>query len=65
VLKEGNTPLVDVGVQAGKTESLSYPVASFARMYKALMKGATLSGNYRLEISVSEVVYAEEPARVR
>lgn len=65
VLKEGKTPLVDVDIPAGKTEFLSYPVISFSRLYKSLMKGAGLSGNYRIEVAVGEVVYAEGSAHVR
>jgi hypothetical protein len=60
LVREGETPLVGVDLPAGKQQALNYPVASFAKILKPLLKGGSLSGNYRLEIAVSEVQYADE-----
>jgi hypothetical protein len=62
VLLEGDTQLIDVEVLAGKEQVLSFPVVSFARVSKSLLKGGNLAGNYRLEIAVSEVNYADASA---
>lgn len=60
VLREGDTSLIDVDIPAGKSQILDYPVISFARVHKPLLKGAVLRGNYRIEVAVSEVSYADE-----
>lgn len=62
VLLEGETPLIEVSVSAGKGKILDYPVVSFAGIHKSLMKNGSLSGNFRLEIAVFEVHYADQTA---
>lgn len=62
-LLEGDTQLIDIDVPAGKEQVLSFPVVSFARVSKSLLRGGKLTGNYRLEIAVSEVNYADASAR--
>ena len=59
VLQEGDTPLIDIDIPAMKTQTLSYPVVSFARIHRPFLRGITLQGNYRIEIAVSEVHYAD------
>jgi hypothetical protein len=59
VLFEGDTPSVGVSIDAGKQRVLHYPVASFARIVRSQMKRSALSGNYRLEVTVSDVTYAD------
>ncbi len=62
VLFEGDTSSVGVAIDAGKQRVLHYPVASFARIARSQMKRSALSGNYRLEVSVSDVTYADDSA---
>ncbi|HZI18359.1 MAG TPA: hypothetical protein VEY09_07160 [Pyrinomonadaceae bacterium] len=62
VLLQGDTQLLGVLIPAGGRQTLSYPVASFAKIATPLLKGGSLSGNYRLEVSVSEVQYSDETA---
>jgi hypothetical protein len=57
VLLEGETPLIGVAVPAGESQTLNYPVVSFAKVHKPLLKGTELSGNFRIEVAVSEVQY--------
>ena len=62
ILLEGETPLIDVSVSAGKGKMLDYPVVSFAGIYKSLVSKWSLSGNFRIEIAVCEVRYADQTA---
>jgi len=63
LLLEGETQSIDVAIPAGKEQTLSFPVVSFARICGPLVKGGILTGNYRLEVAVGEVTYAEASAR--
>jgi hypothetical protein len=60
ILLQGDTDLIGVWLVAGHGRVLSYPVVSFAKTHKPLLKGGKLIGDYRLEIAVSEVKYADE-----
>lgn len=60
VLQEGDTPFVDVFIPAGGRQSLEYPVVSFARVHKSLLRAGKLTGDYRIEVAVSEVEYADQ-----
>lgn len=59
VLLEGDSPLIGVAVPAGESQILNYPVVSFAKVHKPLLKGTELSGNFRIEVAVSEVQYED------
>jgi hypothetical protein len=59
VLLEGTTPMLGVLVPAGKARILEYPVASFAKIHKPLLKSGELTGQFRLEVAVAEVQYAD------
>lgn len=63
MLLDGETGSVGVAVAAGKRQVLRYPVVSFAKIARTLAGRSPLKGNYRLEILVSEVTYADETAR--
>jgi hypothetical protein len=60
VLLEGETDLIGVWLTAGRGRVLSYPAVSFAKVCRPLLKGGRLSGDYRLDVAVSEVKYADE-----
>lgn len=60
VLLEGDTDLIGVWLVAGRGRALNYPIASFAKSHKPLLKGGKLIGDYRLDIAVGEVRYADE-----
>lgn len=64
-LLEGDTDLVGVWLTAGRGRVLSYPAVSFAKVCAPLLKGGRLSGDYRLEVGVSEVRYADESSWVK
>jgi hypothetical protein len=59
-LLEGSTPLMGIYILAGEHQELNFPVVSFAKLYKSLLKNGVLSGNYRIDIAVSEVKYSDE-----
>lgn len=69
ILLEGDTATIGTWIPAGKARAIGYPVVSFAKVYKSLLKDGTLAGNYQIEVAVSEVEYAAEassaPGRVR
>lgn len=64
VLLQGDTDLVGIWLTAGKGSELNYPIVSFAKVHEPLLKGGELNGNYRIEVSVGEVKYADESAWV-
>ena len=61
VLLHGQTPLVapSGGFPAGAKYQMEFPVVSFAKIYKPLLKEGVLRGNFRIEIGVTEIVYED------
>jgi hypothetical protein len=59
ILLEGDTDLIGTWLAVGRGKVLSYPVVSFAKVHKPLLKKGGLSGDYRLEIAVGEVKYED------
>ena len=61
VLLSGETPLVAIsgGIPAGKRRLLTFPVTSFAKIHRPLLHGMTLSGDFRMEVAVSEILYED------
>jgi hypothetical protein len=57
ILLQGKTQLLELppGIQSNETREILFPVVSFAKVYKPLLKGGTLNGSYRIQIAVSEV----------
>lgn len=59
VLLQGESPVIGVDIGAGKDFRLEYPVVTFAKIYKPLMKGGELSGNFVIQITVSSATYED------
>lgn len=61
VLKKGQTRWLELPgeIWAGEVREVIYPVTSFAKIYKPLLRGSILSGNYRLQVAVSEARFKD------
>jgi hypothetical protein len=59
VLQQGETPLVAARLAPSDKQFLSFPVVAFENIYKSLMKGNTLSGDFRIQIAVSAITYED------
>jgi hypothetical protein len=59
ILQQGQTPLLGFrgGFAADTKRALRFPVVSFAKVYKPLLRGGVLKGNYRIEVVADEVRY--------
>lgn len=60
-LLQGETPkFLAVPLNAGENRKVSYPVVSFAKIYRPLLRGRNeLQENYRIEVWVSDVRFAD------
>lgn len=59
LLLEGDTPLIELALPAGQRRTLEYPVISFGRIARSLLKERDFSGNFRIEVVAGQVVYAD------
>lgn len=61
ILLSGQTPLVALsgGLPVGERRVLEFPVVSFAKICKSLMKGESLRGDFRMEVEVGEILYED------
>lgn len=61
VLQRGETPLVAPpnGLQPGEKREVSFPVVDFEKVYKPLLRGDSVSGQFRVQIAVSEILYED------
>ncbi len=61
VLLQGQTPFItrDGGLPAGSSLVLRFPVVIFAKIYQPLVHNGTLDGEFRIDISVSEILYED------
>jgi hypothetical protein len=58
ILLKGETPqFLAVGLSPGEKRVVTYPVVSFAKIYRPLLKGAELEGRYKIELWVSSALY--------
>ena len=66
VLLSGQTPLVALsgGLPAGDRRAIDFPVVSFSKIYKPLMRGDSLTGDFRLEVEVGEILYEDGSTQV-
>lgn len=58
-LLTGETPLFDVALRPGEKRTVEYPIVSFAKIHKPLLRYGVLAGEYRLEITLGEVHFAD------
>ena len=60
VLQTAATPLIyPAQFSANESRQVDIPVVSFIKIYKPLLKDGQLSGDYRIEVAVSEVQFAD------
>lgn len=61
-LLQGETPkFLAVPLNAGEKRKVSYPVVTFAKVYRSLLRGGReLEGDYRIEVWVSDVRFADD-----
>jgi hypothetical protein len=61
VLQQGETPFVTPSgaLPPGKYRELKFPIVSFAKIYRPLLRNNVLTGDYRIEIAVAEVQYED------
>lgn len=65
VLLDGDTGQVQVDLQPGENQVLSFPVVTFSKVYRPLLNGITLSGDYRIEVAAVEATYADTSVWVK
>lgn len=60
-LRSGQTPFIAPSgeIAPGKYKQLSFPIANFAKLSRQFLKRGVLSGDYRIDVAVSEVQYAD------
>jgi hypothetical protein len=60
ILQKGESPVLGVtGLPAGASKEVDYPVVSFGNIYKPLVKGGKLTGDFVLEVAVSGITYED------
>ncbi|HEX8634104.1 MAG TPA: hypothetical protein VF703_08140 [Pyrinomonadaceae bacterium] len=61
ILSQGETPVVRIpgGVQPGTAARIRYPVISFAAAIRPALKTPNLSGDYLIQLAVSEARFAD------
>lgn len=61
VLLQGQTPYItrDGGIPAGSSLVLRFPVVIFAKIYQPLVRNGLLDGEFRIDISVSEILFED------
>lgn len=61
VLLQGQTPLLAIagGMPKGGTQLIDSPIARFSSVIQPLVKSGSLTGDYRVEVLVSQVVYED------
>lgn len=67
ILQQGQTPPIKFwkGLPPGKQQGLKYSLVSFHKIYKPLLKGGVLKGNYRIDVAVSEAFYEDGSSWIR
>jgi hypothetical protein len=59
ILAKGDTGFFDVTLPAGGRLPIDYPLVSFENLSKTLVKDGVLSGDYRIEVVVSALTFAD------
>lgn len=61
ILQQGQTPPIKFrkGLPPGKQQFLRYPLVSFLKIYKPLLKRGVLRGKYVIDVAVSEAFYED------
>ena|SRR6266576_4405300 len=60
ILRKGESPILGVaGLSAGGSKLVTYPIVSFGNIYEPLLKNGELTGDFVLEVAVSEITYED------
>ena len=60
ILRKGESPALGlVGLPAGGSKNVAYPIVSFGNIYEPLLKDGELNGDFVLEVAVSEITYED------
>lgn len=61
ILQKGQTRLLELPgeIWANESREVIFPVASFAKIYKPLVKGGVLKGDFRIQVAVSEARFKD------
>ena len=60
ILQKGESPVLGVtGLSDGSSKVVDYPIVSFGNIYKPLVKDGKLTGDFVLEVAVSEIIYED------
>lgn len=61
ILKQGQTPLITPsgGLPEGAEREIEFPVFSFAKVARTLVRNGELNGNFRVQVAVREVQYED------
>lgn len=61
VLLHGDTNSLTLGngLPAGKSQYFDFPIVSFGRISKQLLKAGALQGDFRIEVAVSQILYED------
>lgn len=65
VLLKGETPVLGVALSPKERRVVQYPVVTFAKIYRPLLRDGNVAGNYRIEIQVVDVIYESFTNRKR
>lgn len=60
ILRKGESPVIGVAdFSSGSSRDVDYPIVSFGNVYKPLVKDGKLTGDFVLEVAVSEIIYED------
>ena len=59
ILAQGHTAFFDVALPVGGRVTIDYPIVSFDKISKSLIKDGILSGDYRIEVVVAAIQFAD------
>lgn len=60
ILRKGESPVIGVAsLASGSNRDVDYPIVSFGNIYKPLVKDGKLTGDFVIEVAVSEILYED------
>lgn len=61
ILLSGKTQPIEIpqGLPVGGIREIQQPIMSFARVHRPLLRGGVLTGNFRIDVMVSDAVYED------
>lgn len=59
VLANDETPFLVVAIAPGEWRVIEYPLGTFVNMSRSMLREGKLSGDFRLEVSVTQVVFSD------